>query len=74
MVTPGHAIEQPPQLAGSLVVSTQDEPHAVPLEQVDVHAPPLQSGWLAEHAVPQAPQLVELLCVFTHAPLQFTKP
>ena len=58
---------QPPQWAGSDVVSTQPAPHMVlgaAQEAPPVHAPPTQV-WPAIHARPQPPQLALSVVVFT---------
>jgi hypothetical protein len=60
---------QPPQLAGSVVVCTQALPHRVAF-CAQAHTPALQPTELAPHALPQAPQLLRSLAVFTHEPLQ----
>lgn len=52
-----HAVPQPPQLAGSTLVSTQLWPHkVVPVPQVVMH-PPIEHTWPVEHALPHLPQL-----------------
>jgi hypothetical protein len=70
VVPPLHTMLQPPQLALSLVSSTQYVPQAVkPLLHVSVQSAATQV-WLPEQATPQAPQSDLLVCVSTHVPLQ----
>jgi hypothetical protein len=63
---------QPPQLRGSLLVTTQLLPHCVvPELGAHRHAPP--THWLpAPHTLPQAPQLLGSNCVKVQVPLQVT--
>lgn len=64
---------QPPQLALSVVVSTQSPWHMVePSGQDPVHAPLLQKGIDPEHIWPQLPQLVESTRVLAHVPAQLS--
>ena len=61
----GHVFEQLPQCAGSLTVSTHDEPHIVAVPQFATHAnvdPESEQSEPPEHIVPHAPQFV---AVFT---------
>jgi hypothetical protein len=47
--------------------------HATPFWPAPSHTPLVQT-WPDWHATPQAPQLLELVCVFTHCPPQRTDP
>jgi hypothetical protein len=65
---------QKPQLLLSFVRSTQLVPHcARPVAHVAEHAPVLHT-WPPRQTVPQAPQLVPLVCVSTQVPLPPKKP
>ena len=62
-----------PQLAGSVLVSTQSAPHAVVPGAAHEHLPPAQVC-SAEHAVPQLPQWVRSVWVSTQAVPQLVRP
>ena len=65
---PWQTLPQVPQLASSLLVSTQEPLQFVPEAQLVAQLLPEQTCvW--EHIVPQAPQLAGLLAVDTHTPL-----
>jgi hypothetical protein len=67
-----HVVPQPPQLAGSLVVSTHALLQVVRVPvQPEAHCPRSHT-WLAPQAVPQAPQLCGSLRVSTQLPLHET--
>jgi hypothetical protein len=68
---PLHALPQPPQLAGSLEVSTQLAPHIVSPEE-HAHAPATHVPLPQE--VPQVPQFEASALVSTHRPPQFVSP
>jgi hypothetical protein len=74
-----HALAQPPQWPGSFVVSTQMLPHWVGdvggqlFAHANVPLTEAQSGVLAPHTLPQAPQL-EALVESTQPPSHATKP
>jgi hypothetical protein len=61
---------QPPQLFGSLVVSTQPEPHETPV--VHTHMPPVHVRPVP-HAVPHAPQFMESIVGSTQPPLHIMR-
>ena len=72
---PGQTVPQPPQLLGSVLVSTQ-----LSVQRMNgavhwkSHFPPLQTDLPfvgAEHTTPHFPQLEVALEVSTHEPLQF---
>lgn len=72
-----HAVPQAPQLASSLVRSTQVPPQQVSdapqTEPPHVHVPPTHVSPLAQ-AFPQVPQLAESVWISTQTPEQSTPP
>jgi hypothetical protein len=69
-----HTMPQLPQLAMSLVVSTQPWPQGVrPAPQLEEQVPAEQSS-LELHAVPQVPQLLASLATEVHTPEHMTCP
>jgi hypothetical protein len=67
-----HGFPQRPQLASSVVVSTQAPPQAVNgAPQLTEHAPFLQN-WLAAQACEQEPQLAGSCWMSTHRPAHVT--
>ena len=73
-----HATPQPPQLALSVVLSTQALPHKLSdPPQALPQAPPSQVAVPSEgatHPAPQAPQFCGSVMTFAHVPLQFISP
>ncbi len=70
LASEGHAVAQEPQWSGSLLVSTQDEPHSVPLHAHFelTQVPPVPQD------VPHAPQLSTSLVRSTHLVPQGESP
>src|SRR5581483_5306573 len=70
---PAQVVPHAPQLAGSLVMSTQAEPQWVkPAAQVNPQEPPVQvaDAWAGGmHTVPHPPQLAMSVLVLTSQPL-----
>jgi hypothetical protein len=60
---------QLPQLALSVVMSTHDEPHSMPVVHWPLQVPATQTVPLPQ-AMPHAPQLAGSLAVSVQAPLQ----
>jgi hypothetical protein len=70
-----HCLPHPPQLFGSVCVSTHAFEQLVSVTpesevQLRLQTPPLQAGSLAGQTIPQAPQLFGSLCVGVQMPLQ----
>jgi hypothetical protein len=65
---------QSPQLSGSELTSTQLEPHwVVPVAQVSEQTPPEQT-LPSPQTLPHKPQLLALVCRFTHSPAHCVSP
>jgi len=79
---PGQKLPQPPQFRLSVLMFVQAviEPkgvfvvHDISLALQLLHAPLTQLSMLAGHCFPQPPQLLESVCVLTHAPLHLVSP
>jgi hypothetical protein len=74
LATPGQAVLQSLQCAGSLLVSTQEPSQfVVPLGHSVTHLPPAQA-WSVAHGLSHPPQLAALTLVSTQAEPHRAKP